>query len=87
MKTIIATTATFLMLTSTAWADEPKDARADTADRIVLSDAEMDGVTAGLTVGQSTLWWRISDANTTVSTSNTASFTVVNNHLKSKGGD
>jgi len=46
MKTI-ATAALFLTLTASAWADEPKGKQPALNDEpIVLSEAEMDGVTA-----------------------------------------
>lgn len=50
MKTI-ATAALFLTLTVSAWADEPERAQFEllkhAGEPIVLSEAEMDGVTAG----------------------------------------
>lgn len=47
MKTI-ATAAALMMLTATAWADEPKhQEQAANDEPIVLSEAEMDTVSAG----------------------------------------
>lgn len=50
MKTI-ATAAVFLTLAASAWAEEPASMQAsdpaNTNEPIILSEAEMDGVTAG----------------------------------------
>ena len=46
MKTIATTAAALMMLTTASWADDTKQQTA--ADEpIVLSDVEMDGITAG----------------------------------------
>ena len=51
MKTI-ATAAVFLTLTASAWADEAESKKSSPAiEPIVLSEAEMDGVTAGTGFG------------------------------------
>ena len=48
MKTI-ATAAAIMIMSGTAWAGEPKDQeQAATDEPIVLSEAEMDGITAGV---------------------------------------
>ena len=46
----IATAVAFVMLTATAWADEQDGTSAAAQNPIVLSEAEMDGITAGAAV-------------------------------------
>ena len=48
MKTIAtaAAAAAIMIMSATAWADEPKDQEQATTEPIVLSETEMDGVTA-----------------------------------------
>jgi len=51
MKTIAAAAAVVIALTATAWADEPEQTQFEllkqAGEPIVLSETEMDGVTAG----------------------------------------
>lgn len=54
MKTIATAAAAIMIMSATAWADEQESKSTTANEPIVLSEAEMDEVTAGAVY---TVWW------------------------------